>query len=439
MRDSALRGARAALMCLVAACTAFAQDGAPQPPDPAGAEAAEGAEAGPDGAEAGPDGAEAGPEAPGDVPDDEAALDDLDSVLDTEVTSGDTGSFGYRLARYGVQPFLHAYVTFDYVNFEDARTNTFDLHYFNLFVGANIQDTVFPEIQVEYEHGGDEIAVRFAQVDIRLHELFTIRAGLWLVPFGTYNEFLYPEFLSLVPREYLLSMRQIVPVVWSEVGVQVRGRWELADELEVNYAVYVVNGLEQTDVAGGRVDDGGSIRSMRPSATRRFRDANDGHKSVGGRIGFKGWGLSLGLSHFWGAYTVDGNQNLYLWGCDLYLERWGFSLGLEGVMVVQHRWRRTELHKRGGFVWLGYRFEEVPIPGDLFSLDVQPVVAFDYQHLDSDSDKRETKKGWFGGVNLYPFPKVLPNFKWAIFYGGYDQHGDEARDNVFTTQVSFGF
>ena len=125
----------------------------------------------------------------------------LEELLATPIRTGEAGSFGYSLEAMGIKPYLHGYATIDWAQrFQDGPDlNTFDAHYFNVFVGANIQDVVTPEIQIETEHGF-EFAVRFAQVDVKVNDYLSVRAGLFLVPFGVYNEYLYPEYISKLPR-----------------------------------------------------------------------------------------------------------------------------------------------------------------------------------------------------------------------------------------------
>ncbi len=188
------------------------------------------------------------------------AIEDIsiEELLEQEVVAvGETGSFGSRLENLGVKPYVHAYAVIDFME-QQGVPSTFNAHYFNVFIGANIAERVIPEVQLEYEHGGDEIQVRFAQIDVRVAEdLLAVRAGKFLVPMGLYNEYLYPEYISKTPQRPF-AMREIVPVSWAETGVQLRGRYGWAAHRDMNYALYVVNGLEQKD---GK--DGGGIRHMR--------------------------------------------------------------------------------------------------------------------------------------------------------------------------------
>ena len=69
-----------------------------------------------------------------------------------------------------------------------------------------------------------------------------------------------------------------MPIVWAETGVQLRGEYELGSYPIINYAIYVVNGLEQSANPDGTVGEGGRIRSMR----QNNRDSNTSDKAFWG-------------------------------------------------------------------------------------------------------------------------------------------------------------
>lgn len=289
----------------------------------------------------------------------------LEDLLGRDVAAGKSGSFGYRLQEYGVAPYLHAYTVVEW-NIERDKVNTFDLHYFNLFVGANIRNLAVPEMQVEYEHGGSEIKLRYAQLDVRVFgDTLQIRGGRFLVPFGVFNEFLYPEFISQLP-DRPLALREIIPVSWAEVGVQARGRWSWDErqELGVDYALYLVNGLEQRDdVLSPKIDDGGSIRDMRDN----LLDEHNDDKAIGGRLGLRPIpGLSVGVSGYTGAYSVDGAQRLSLGGADATLQIANFQIQSEYVVGHQTT-ARGDILKLGGHVLVTFQLFDQLAP--VFQID----------------------------------------------------------------------
>ena len=233
----------------------------------------------------------------------------LEELMEVDIRTGKPGWFGTQLEQLTIEPYVHGYAAAVYRDYDLNRgrpVDTFDLHYFNVVVGANIEEKIVAEVLLEYEHGGDDIAVRYGIIDYKIAEPAILRLGKFLVPMGKFNEFLSPEYANKLP-DRPKCLWNIVPIVWAESGAQLRGEYELTSNQSVNYAFYVVNGLEQS--AG----EGGDIRKMR----KNHRDSNHRDKAYGGRIGFKpAKELEFGFSYYTGAYTTDGQRNLSIMDLD---------------------------------------------------------------------------------------------------------------------------
>jgi len=367
--------------------------------------------------------ADAGTSAPAGEADNPIESVDLEDLLARPVRSGEAGSFGYGLESSLFKPYLRAYTTFDWYK-QQGGTNTFDAHYFNVFTGVNIRDTIIPELQLEHEHG-DEISVRYAQVDVRIIDELYVRAGLWLVPFGIYNEFLYPEYLTVLPRSpMVLSHRDIVPTAWNDVGIQLRGRAKVAADVAVDYALYVSNGLEQEDdPTTPEVESGGSIRGMRGN----FRDQHHGDKAVGGRVGVNPLdGVSLGVSFYTGAYTEDGERRLSLFGAHGSYERDRLTVRVEGVYGVQTV-PGPELEKWGLYARAAYAITDW----------IQPALGFDVVRLDGAPE--DDKWGLIGGINVRPHSELLPTLVLRLAAAHYQDEGANPDDDIVLSQMTLGF
>jgi len=212
----------------------------------------------------------------------------LEELMEVDIRTGKPGWFGTQLEQLTLKPYVHGYAVVDYRDYDLNRgkpIDTFDMHYFNIIVGANIEEKIAAEVLLKYEHGGDDLGIRYGIIDYKIAEPAILLLGKFLVLMGKFNEFLSPEYANKLP-DRPKCLWNIVPIVWAESGVQLRGEYELTSDQSVNYAFYVVNGLEQS--AG----EGGNIRNMRGNN----RDSNHSNKAYGGRIGFKpakNWKLVL--------------------------------------------------------------------------------------------------------------------------------------------------
>lgn len=123
----------------------------------------------------------------------------------------------------------------------------------------------------------------------------TVRAGLFLVPFGTWNRASRPHETMLVRTP--LNLELLYPAYWRELGLLVEGEIGV-----VTYAAYIGNGLAESGDLG---------------AAQQFAD-NNTDKAKGGRIGLiLGQGLQAGVSYYTGKYDDLNIRDLTLESADL--------------------------------------------------------------------------------------------------------------------------
>lgn len=136
--------------------------------------------------------------------------------------------------------------------------------------------------------------IQQAWVAFQASDSFQARAGLFLVPFGKYNESSRAFQTRLV--EPPVTLGWLAPANWRDLGVLIDGRIG-----PVVYASYLGNGLAEADRLG---------------AGQQFAD-NNRDKGRGGRIGIL-WGqnLEVGASYYAGRMDVEGTRSLTLKGLD---------------------------------------------------------------------------------------------------------------------------
>ncbi len=141
---------------------------------------------------------------------------------------------------------------------------------------------------------GARFDIQQAWVSFQTSDTVHARAGLFLVPFGKYNESSRAFQTRLV--EPPLTLGWLAPANWRDLGILVDGRIG-----PVVYAAYLGNGLAEGERIG---------------AGQQFAD-NNRDKGRGGRIGVL-WGqnLEIGASYYAGRMNADGTRGLTLWGLD---------------------------------------------------------------------------------------------------------------------------
>jgi hypothetical protein len=410
--------------------SAMAQENPPDSPPPV----SEGQETGPAPSTA--------PEANAPTPKkDEPSTDrGLTDLLEEDVPTSSVGSFGYRLRRYGVDPYIHGVLASKIIQLIDrpgdaptqVGSQLFDAH---LYVGADILDVVVPEIFIELEplqffgSSFQWLNVRYAQIDFRLMgNHLVMRSGIFLIPFGTYNTYSYPHFITKLP-ERPGFFREIVPSPWNEVGLQFLGEWEYAPGLSLRYAAYFTNGRAQPDFnipgnpADDGIDEGGSLFGFTPS----YLDDRNNEKSFGARISadiIKG--LSVGLSGYTGAYTVNGARQLTMVGIDTTFQRDALTVEAEAAFVHQQI-TDGALKKWGYAIIASYRVHPM----------VEPLLAIDDIRL--NGPRNNDTRTYSAGFSLYPFPDKVPTAVGRAVYGAWTRRGDGGTEHRATLEVAVGF
>ncbi|RMG19385.1 MAG: hypothetical protein D6729_05430 [Deltaproteobacteria bacterium] len=198
---------------------------------------------------------------------------------------------------------------------EDSAT--FDMWHFVPIIGVQVGDNARAEIELEFEHGGEEQLVEYAFFEYLPAPEFALRVGKILVPIGMFNARLHPSFRwNQVDRPAMFN--EVVPAVWSEVGLQAYGRVSLGPRARFEYDLWVTNGLGY--------EEGVDLSSRRAFVRKLMRDNlrdNNLDKAVGLRSGLdirSGGGLvhvQSGLSFYTSAVDVDGAERLSIADFDL--------------------------------------------------------------------------------------------------------------------------
>ncbi|WP_452600736.1 porin [Pontimicrobium sp. MEBiC06410] len=133
------------------------------------------------------------------------------------------------------------------------------------------------EAELEFELEGNELEVglEYANVMYVLNKNMTIRAGKFLLPFGTFMERLHPAWINRLPTRPLgFGHDGIAPS--SGIGVELRGAFDLGGP-KLNYSVYSTNGPRLKD-GSDEPEEAGML------LFQNFED-NNNSKAFGGRIG----------------------------------------------------------------------------------------------------------------------------------------------------------
>ena len=138
-------------------------------------------------------------------------------------------------------------------------------------------DKLIFEAELEFGLEGNELEVglEYANVMYVLNKNMTVRAGKFLLPFGTFMERLHPSWINRLPTVPLGYGHDGIALS-SGIGVELRGAFDLGGP-KLNYSVYSTNGPRLKD-GSEEPEEAGML------LFQNFED-NNNSKAFGGRIG----------------------------------------------------------------------------------------------------------------------------------------------------------
>ncbi len=151
------------------------------------------------------------------------------------------------------------------------------------------------ELEFELENNDLKVGLEYADVMYVLNKNMTVRAGKFLLPFGTFMERFHPAWINRLPTRPLgFGHDGIAPA--SGIGVELRGAFDLGGP-KLNYSIYSTNGPRLKD-GSEEPEEAGMLMFQ------NFED-NNNSKAFGGRIGllpFADSSTEFGFS----AYSTNG-------------------------------------------------------------------------------------------------------------------------------------
>ncbi len=199
----------------------------------------------------------------------------------------------------------------------------FDQHRMVLFVYARVNDKLSFATEIEWEHGGSprkddgelvagESLLEFCVADMEITPWLNGRAGIVLVPIGTYNLRHDAPTQDLATRP--MAATYVAPSTWFEAGAGFFGQVPLGARQRLDYELYFINGLDS------KLYDGLGTRAARGS----LGEDNNGNKALVGRVSLRPLtSVEVGLSGYRGAYDPDSTRFVHMAALDV-TARWRF-------------------------------------------------------------------------------------------------------------------
>ncbi len=192
---------------------------------------------------------------------------------------------------------------------EDGVTDghSFRVPRMTLFVASSIHRKIKFLSEIEFEEGGEEVAIEFAALDISMHPLLNLRGGIVMNPIGAFNQNHDGPKWEFIDRP--IAAVDMLPATWSNVGFGLYGKYFLKD-WAFGYEAYLTNGFDDTII------NNGENRTFLPASKdnkERFEESSNGEPLFTGKVALRNNKMGeIGLSYMGGIYNTYEEDGLIL-------------------------------------------------------------------------------------------------------------------------------
>jgi len=263
---------------------------------------------------------------------------------------------------------------------------------------------------------GREVELKQAWVSLGFSNYFITKLGLYMVPFGKYNESNRPHQTVLI--NFPLTAQYLYPRDWRDMGFLIQGRVR-----GFNYSAYVGNGLKEADTLNQGI---------------QFND-NNTSKSLGARLGlFVDQGFEVSYSHYRGPYDEDEERKLVYHGANIDWQTESFRVLAEYIKtIIENPSDYDQGEAEGYFVQLSLRLGNITPVGSY-----QKVKYYDSFHGNGYLSLFEPGEGIDVEEKRWTLALVYQILENVVIKAEYDFNTnikEEASQNVFLAQLALNF
>ena len=266
-----------------------------------------------------------------------------------------------------------------------GRNSILDAEAFELVFSGRPHPRLSFFAEIEFERAasvggprGGEVVLEQAYAGYSFAQLFSVRTGVLLVPFGNVNVDHFAPLRDVV-RKPLVSYA-IAPSDWTDNGIQFTGRRLVGTSWLFEYEAAVIAGLDR------RISSVG----MR-EARQAFGVDNNDDKALVGRFAIKrGTSLEAGVSGYTGKYDDANRERLNGWAADLRAELGSVRITGEFDHFTANRGIGPKSQLSGYYVRASYDFRGgalLKIAKDFEDPRLTLVAQYDWARIDGPNTR----------------------------------------------------
>jgi len=188
-----------------------------------------------------------------------------------------------------------------------SEGHQFQFRRMTLFVSSTISKRIKFLSEIEFEEGGNEIAIEFAAIDVELYPILNLRAGIILNPIGAFNQNHDGPKWEFTDRP--ISATEMLPATWSNAGFGLYGK-EYDKDWMYGYELYFSGNFDD------RIIDNNLNRTSLPASKanpERFEEISSGEPLFTGKASVRNSKYGeLGLSYMGGIFNKFQDDGLVL-------------------------------------------------------------------------------------------------------------------------------
>ncbi len=312
---------------------------------------------------------------------------------------------------------ISGYLSFEYIKGQD-QSDQANGSFRNSQLGLIFSDEIARRIDYVAEirfREESRIELEQAWVGFNLSNLFNFKFGLYIVPFGRYNQANRPHQTMVINAPLIIE--KMLPPSWRDIGVKLEGRTG-----NIYYSAFWGNGLFEGENLG---------------RSQQFSD-NNLNKARGVRLGAEvSQSLEVALSYYRGKYDDTNERDLIFRAIDLIWSSEGLQIISEYLKGnIQNPENFSEGKVEGYYVQASFESGKLrPVVSYQRLKYEDPFHGQGFSSLDPGAGISEEKNRWGLGLVYLASENVFIKFEYDLNR----EKDPKIKDNSYSFQVCLSF
>lgn len=209
---------------------------------------------------------------------------------------------------------------------------SFQARRLTIFMAASISERIKFMTEIEFEDGGNEVAIEFAALDVAFHPLLNLRGGIVMNSIGAFNENHDGPKWEFVERPDIAV--NMLAATLSNAGFGMYGKTYSGNWI-FGYEAYITNGFNSKIISN---EEDKTYLPAYKEGENIFEENHSGKAMFSGKLAIKNRKIGeIGFSYMGGVYNKfedDGEEIEDKARVDVYAIDWNTTIKATGTYIV---------------------------------------------------------------------------------------------------------